>query len=54
MIILGVILLILGSLVPLDARAKQALIVVGIVLLVVGALVMLFGWTGYGPRWGWY
>jgi hypothetical protein len=54
MIILGVILLILGSLVPLDARAKQAMIIVGIVLLVVGALVMLFGWTGYGPRWGWY
>jgi hypothetical protein len=54
MIILGVILLLIGSLVPLDARAKQALIVVGIVLLVIGALVMLFGWTGYGPRWGWY
>jgi hypothetical protein len=54
MSILGVILLLIGSLVPLDARAKQALIVVGIVLLVIGALVMLFGWTGYGPRWGWY
>jgi uncharacterized membrane protein len=34
--------LLIGSLVPLDARAKQALIVVGIVLLVIGALVMLF------------
>ncbi len=54
MIILGVILLLVGSLVPLDARAKSALIIVGVILLVVGAIVLLGGLTGYGPRFGWY
>lgn len=47
MIILGIILALIGSLAPMDGRAKNAFVIVGIILVVVGAAMWLLGTAPY-------
>lgn len=50
MIVVGVILLLIGSLVPMDGRAKNACVILGIILAAVGVLL----WVMNGSYWRYY
>lgn len=53
MIVLGIILTLIGSLVPnLDGRAKSAMVVTGIILIVVGC-ILLIAPGGYNGSYNW-
>lgn len=49
MLILGLILILIGSLVPgINPSGKQALVVIGIILLCIGGVLLVTnGWPGY-------
>lgn len=43
LLIIGIILLVVGWFVPMDARLRTLLKVVGVICLVVGALILILG-----------
>ncbi len=47
MIILAVLLILVGSLVPMDPRGKNAMVISGIVLLVLAILFIFLPNSGY-------
>ena len=46
MLVVGIILLVLGALLPIGVAGKRALEIIGTILLVIGAVLVLVIWLG--------